>query len=465
MPRTAAILIFAVAYGLGPAAGWAQDTSQAILREIYWPAEAAKHTEDYVRESMPPGFRVEPTLLEGPVFTNEEGRTLYSWPIDSLRNGDTGDRRGGRSNCNDQVYTETAGLMSPYPAGLILPELDTRPSCAEDWPPVLASKDDVAVGKWTVVERRGGLPQWAYDGFPVYTSDLDRQPGDVFGASHRLSGADSPAVRVPVGPQPYIPAEFHIFQSAVGRLLTDRNNFSVYARDADEPNKSNCFDACLNEWEPILASETAIPNREWTIVERSPGVMQWAFRGEPLYKFLNDTLTRSQLGSDADGWHNVYTQRTPAPPPEFTVQATRSGHVLADARGRTVYVYRCGDDALDQLACDHPDTPQVYRHVVCGGGDPVRCLKMFPPVPAPANAQPANRYWNVIYIDPMSGHSASPEQTNALRVWAYRDRPVYTFAGDEKPGDIGADAWGEAMGNRNGFKAFWLRDDFRDNDM
>ena len=37
---------------------------------------------------------------------------------------------------------------------------------------------------------------------------------------------------------------------------------------------------------------------------------------------------------------------------------------------------------------------------------------------------------------------------------------VYTFGGDRKAGDINGDAWGEFTGWRNGFKAFWLRDDF-----
>ena len=34
---------------------------------------------------------------------------------------------------------------------------------------------------------------------------------------------------------------------------------------------------------------------------------------------------------------------------------------------------------------------------------------------------------------------------------------------DHKPGDANGDAFGEFNGYRNGFKAFWLRDDFLDN--
>ncbi len=443
----------------------AQGESQAELREVYWPQAEAANVEDYIKEPMSPGVQVIQSPLEGPVFANEDGRTFYTWPIDSLRNGDTGDREGGQSNCTNEVHTKTAGLMSPYPAGLILPDLDSRPSCAEAWPPVLASEGEQPIGKWTIVVREDGSRQWAYDGYPLYTWHLDKEPGDTFGGYRRRSGADSPAIRIPAGPPPAIPPQFHIFQTAVGRLLVEQDNFSVYAWDGDEENKSNCYGACLQDWAPLLAPETAVSQGEWVSFERSPGVKQWAYRGQPLYRYLDDTSTRSLLGSDIPGWQNVYTQRAPTPPSEFTVQVTRVGHVLADANGKTIYKYRCGDDALDQLTCDHPDTPQVYRYGICGGGDPVHCAKMFPPVPAPADAEPKDRFWNVMYISPVTGLRAEPNEPGSMRVWAYRDRPVYTFAWDEKPGDIGADAWGEAMGNRNGYKAFWLRDDFRDNDM
>jgi hypothetical protein len=60
-------------------------------------------------------------------------------------------------------------------------------------------------------------------------------------------------------------------------------------------------------------------------------------------------------------------------------------------------------------------------------------------------------------IDPNTGHRARPGQVDALRVWAYRDRPVYTFIRDIGPGSIKAQSWGEFYGARNGYFAFWLR--------
>ena len=101
--------------------------------------EAAKQLrEPYLSVPMPPGFRVEVSELEGAMFADARGRTLYSWPQHELRNGNAGDPKD-RSNCTYTKETATDGLMSPYPAGLILPDLATRPSCAQAWPLVRAA--------------------------------------------------------------------------------------------------------------------------------------------------------------------------------------------------------------------------------------------------------------------------------------------------------------------------------------
>ena len=183
------------------------------------------------------------------------------------------------------------------------------------------------------------------------------------------------------------------------------------------------------------------------------------FRGKPLYVFAEDDRVRSLVGSDVPGWRNVYTQETPPPPPEFTVQDTSSGQVLADARGRTVYSYTCGDDAPDQLSCEHPADTQVYRLAMCGGGSAERCARNFPYVEAPEGAHGRGRLWTVVEIDPATGRLAGPDQAG-LRVWTYRERPVYTFAGDARPGEVNADGLGEFQADREGFRAFWWRDDF-----
>jgi predicted lipoprotein with Yx(FWY)xxD motif len=378
-----------------------------------------------------------------------------------LRNGDAGEQKG-KPSCDNVKQTETSGLMSPYPAGLILPEVETRPTCTEVWPPVYAAADAKPVGKWTVVTRSDGTKQWAYDGYALYTSVLDKIPGETNGGTKRRTRGDAPAYREPVGPSPNLPPQFRVVQQMTGRILTS-NGFSVYTWDKDGPNKSNCDANCAKTWTPVLAPAYAKAQGELSIFERAPGINQWAFRKRPLYTRIEDEKIVSLEGSDIPGWHNVYTTMAPPAPKDFIVQDTRAGQVLADKRGMTVYIYGCGDDAIDQLSCDHPDTPQAYRYAMCGGGDPKRCLETFPYVIADKNAKSGSLAWKVMAIDPQTGRRAKPGAEGAIYVWAFRDRPVYTFARDKFPGDVGADGWGEFNGWRNGFKAFWLRDDFRNN--
>ena len=431
-------------------------------------SQKARLTEDYLKAPLPPGFQVINNELEGPVFADANGKTLYTWPLLALRNGDAGEQKG-KPTCDDKKYTENAGLMSPYPGGFILPEVEKRPSCIGMWPVVYAADDAKPVGKWSIVKRPDGSRQWAYDGFAVYTSVLDQKPGDVLGANRRGGGRRDGggnalgALREAIGPAPNVPPGFIVNRTTLGRLLTDAARKSVYTWDKDGPNKSNCMNACTEEWKPVTAPQSAQSQGEWSVFERTPGVKQWAFRKKPLYIHMLDPEghNASLEGSDVPGWHNVYTQEGPVPPKGvFTVQDAPSGQVLADALGHTVYIYKCNDDAWDQLTCDHPTTPQEYRFAVCGGGDPDRCMKTFPFVVAAKDARSDSPTWTTIDLDPKTGHRANPGQAGAVHVWAYRDRPVFTFVGDKKAGDLYGDSWGEFQGQRNGFKAFWVRDDY-----
>lgn len=431
-------------------------------------AQAADLQEDYVREPLPPGFQVVITEMDGPVFATASGQTVYTWPRRKLRNGDAGEVEG-KPTCGDEVARENTGFLSPYPAGLEMPELDTRPACTSAWPPVLAPADAKPVGKWTVVDRLDGRKQWAYGGMAVYTSFLDKRPGDVLGGSNMAGLGEGGAARYPVGPDSNVPAQFDVRTTMRGRLVTLRDGWSIYTYDGDSRRKSNCRDECLNSWSPILAGAASGAVGEWTTFERAPGVKQWAFRGKPVYRRMTDPKDASLDGSDTPGWHNVYVQMAPEPPAGFALKPTLVGLSLGDSKGMTVYRYVCSDDALDQLACDYPEAPQLYRFAVCGGGDPDICVKAFPYVIAPKDAKSGSRLWSTMYIDPKTGKRTSADAPGALHVWTFRDRPVYTFAGykgygDRKPSDINAHAWGEVNGGRNGYAALVYRDIFEDRD-
>lgn len=423
--------------------------------------DAPAPKEQSLEVPMPPGFRVQSTELEGPVFADARGHTLYMWPSKKMRNGFSGEMKG-KPECFGAVRTVTAGLMSPYPAGIELPELKQRKSCTQLWPPALAEADAKPVGKWTILTRKDGTHQWAYDEQPLYTSILDREPGDTLGGSTRHDPYEAAANRVPVAPPPLVPPGFAVATGSRGRMLGTSTGQSVYEFDEDGADKSKCFGDCARDWTPLIAPQSITAKGEWSIVERSAGVRQWAFRHRPLYVHPTDHNLWSQEGSDVPGWHNVYTQRV-ALPKTFTVQDASMGQVLADSRGRTIYVYNCGDDSEDQLACDGPDDVQVYRLAVCGAGELRRCLTNWPYVPAEANAG-GEHGWSVVNIDPDTGRRAA-EGKIGMRVWAFRGRPVFTYAKDQKPGEVNGDGTGEWRGFRNGLKAFWLRDDYYEGAM
>jgi predicted lipoprotein with Yx(FWY)xxD motif len=81
------------------------------------------------------------------VLTDRRGMTLYVFDKDKVR---------GQSACNAH--------------------------CAVAWPPLLASADAKASGKWSLVTRGDGSNQWAYKGKPLYTFyEWDVNPGDTKG--------------------------------------------------------------------------------------------------------------------------------------------------------------------------------------------------------------------------------------------------------------------------------------------
>jgi predicted lipoprotein with Yx(FWY)xxD motif len=152
--------------------GAAGTIASAQTFEKYRPPVPA--VEVSLEEPRPPDFGVQPTDVDGPVFVDSRGMTLYIWPYRNMELGGAGDYKDKPSTCTDTKFTETSGRMSIYTGGMILPDLDIRPTCLEAWPAVFAAPDAKPVGKWTVSVRSDGRKQWAYDGMPLYTSALDK---------------------------------------------------------------------------------------------------------------------------------------------------------------------------------------------------------------------------------------------------------------------------------------------------
>jgi predicted lipoprotein with Yx(FWY)xxD motif len=53
--------------------------------------------------------------------------------------------------------------------------------CAAKWPPYLAKTGEKNLKDWSMVKRKDGAEQWAYDGKPLYFYAGDSKAGDKTG--------------------------------------------------------------------------------------------------------------------------------------------------------------------------------------------------------------------------------------------------------------------------------------------
>ena len=83
---------------------------------------------------------------KGQIFVDNNGMTLYTFDRDTS---------GDKSTCDGK--------------------------CSERWKPLTATNDAEAKGDFTVIVRNDGSKMWAYRYRPLYTSQSDQAPGDVYG--------------------------------------------------------------------------------------------------------------------------------------------------------------------------------------------------------------------------------------------------------------------------------------------
>src|SRR5690349_380663 len=82
----------------------------------------------------------------------------------------------------------------------------------------------------------------------------------------------------------------HVASSAKGKILVDPKGMTLYTFAKDGPNKSACKDQCEYNWPPLLSGiggDTTGPVH-FSVMTRDDGRKQWAYKGKPLYTWVND---------------------------------------------------------------------------------------------------------------------------------------------------------------------------------
>jgi len=296
------------------------------------------------------------------------------------------------------------------------------------------------------VRRADGTHQWAYQSHPLYTWSKEKTPGEVatnvgLKESANLKLAEEateagsllpPALwhvarisfettqRLPYG------IATHLIASAEAVALTDAHGMTLYGFNGNaRRDRQLCSTSgCDPVWRPVAASELAVGIGDFSVVTRSDGSKQWAYRMQPLYRYRGDMLPGDVHGIGVDPHWKLAVLAQNFQPPGVSVTALEGyGDVLAyngmtlygshftdgrnggySLRGNFTYLY-AHDKELGTAAC--VDAP---------------CLQTWRPFKAPADAQP-NGFWEVL------------TRADGSKQWAYKGSALYLYAGDHSSGD------------------------------
>ncbi len=203
-----------------------------------------------------------------------------------------------------------------------------------------------------------------------------------------------------------------------GTAYADAEGRTLYTYDKDtKVAESNCVDDCAKAWPPALVPAGVKPSGLWSAIKRPDGSKQWAYKDKPLYTYAKDKGVGTRAGDGAAGgtWHYAKFEPTAGIELPYGIalaeSLTANGYVLADANRMTIYA---------------ADASAVRGKPACALSS---CYDRWSPVSA---AQLANPIGDFTLIS----------RDDGSKQWAYKGKALYTFSGDEIPGDsngIGAD--------------------------
>ena len=77
----------------------------------------------------------------------------------------------------------------------------------------------------------------------------------------------------------------------------------LYTYDLDRAGRSFCNEGCESARPPILAPAGSKPLGDWTVIRRDNGLLQWAYRGSPVYSMFHDAPNAPRGDGEGGVWH------------------------------------------------------------------------------------------------------------------------------------------------------------------
>jgi predicted lipoprotein with Yx(FWY)xxD motif len=317
--------------------------------------------------------------------------------------------------------------------------------CATEFPPLAAPRNAKALGDWSVVRRKDGVRQWAYQSRPLYTWLQEQVPGEVAtnvgltetaGSKFAENAVEAGDLLPPEGWEVarFTPAEsltlpdgvdVSLVHSVHAVALTDAQGLTLYTLDRSSRQDQNGCDVsgCDNRWRPLAAPSLASGVGDFSVVTRKDGSNQWAYKNRPLYTFSGDELPGDAHGADVDGkWEVAVLTENFRPANVDSIFLEGYGAALT-LHGKTLYggypfEKRWGGRNLRDTFTYAYYKGKRLNGAACQG----ECLETWRPFLAAANAQPSG-FWEPV------------TREDGRRHWAYKGYALYTYAGDEAPGE------------------------------
>lgn len=309
--------------------------------------------------------------------------------------------------------------------------------CAKEFPPLVADRHARASGEFSIITRDDHVRQWAYQRKPLYRYSGKDPEGEPVGARFELtenpawhdpsSAIYSPkrgwrrAQFMPEKSTPMPPnVELDALAVADGFGFVDAaSHLTLYAVPVGHKLSS--------DWHPLRASALALPVGEFSILKRKEdSTRQWTYRGEGLYTYAGD-YAPGEVSGIFTGDKNIQAAlvyRNFMPPGLAIGDYPGRGPLLTTSKGLSIYtearyhVQYGGRETRTGYAVSYNDA-KSQGTVGCEGD----CTLTWKPILAPANAQ-ARGFWELI------------ARSDGSKQWVFKGSPVYSYIGDERPGDI-----------------------------
>jgi len=389
------------------------------------------------------------SLLMGPAVAREKAATESSIGVPAMPNGilvqdlilETGGY--GPRAVAKPAYASVDGKLHTYdndkPG-----ESTCYGDCLKDWKPFVPPTGFKPSGDWSVIKRTDGTAQVALTGKPLYISLLPPPAPPAPGMGGGRAAAKPVEEKKEEGPWRLAefnpikniqrPAQIGISElfNVGGQVLVDANGLTLYTYDKDtKPGKSECYGVCTASWMPAEAGAIVRPVGDFTIMTRTDGLRQWAYKGKPLYRYSGDTLVNDTNGFEiSPEWRVAKVVDYFMPTNVAIHHDARHDEILVTTEGLTLYGldkhrYSVGQHNVRRSSYQRgsPTTAAAVQKegaYVCE--KEADCKEKWKPLAAAPDALPT-MLWTIV------------DRADGQRQWAYMGYPLYTYADDKALGD------------------------------